>query len=171
MYLLWAPTTRRLVRAIPIVGGLSWLLMMLSVLTMNVAEQAAGTWLWLAPAGLLIGPVLALVLRFSWVRRWSAAIRRVLAAGAFVGAAGLSLWAAHQDRVIGILGALCGVGWGVWQVEQWRLRDLAKTRAEEERLAEQRHEELLREIRRARACEQRVAGYRRRVAGRSAPAG
>ena len=108
----WALTTGRVVRAITIVGLLLWLLMMLAVMTMNLVDQAPGTWLWLAPAGLSIGPVLVMVLSVGWVRRkWSPAIRRALAAGAFIGAAGLSLWAAYQDRVVGILGALCGVGW------------------------------------------------------------
>ncbi|WP_141842821.1 hypothetical protein [Humibacillus xanthopallidus] len=99
---------------------------------------------------------------------WSSGIRRVLAASAFSGAPALSLLAVHPDRVVGILGALCGVGWGIWQVEQLRLRDTAKSREEEQRLMQRRHEELLQQTRRNHACARRVEGYRRRAADRSA---
>lgn len=68
LYILWAPTTERLVRAITTTGVLLCLLLMLAAVTTNAAEQAPGTWLWLASAGPAIGPMLAFVLRWNRVR-------------------------------------------------------------------------------------------------------
>lgn len=146
--LLLAPSTQRFINVVIVVTLQLCLLLMLGVAVSNSVAQASGTLIWLAPAGVAIGPIVSIAFRLRAVRHKTPAIRRLLGGAAFLGAAALSLSTGRADAVAGALGVLSGVGWGIWNVEQWRLRDVEEADARARLLTEQRHAELLHEIRR-----------------------
>lgn len=138
------------------------LLLMLGAAVANSIEQLPGSVLWLVPAALMVGPALMIALRVRALRRFAPAIRGLMSAMAFVGAALLGLVARRPDAVIAILASFCGLGWGLWQIDQLQRREGAHAVENKERLARQRHDELLHEVRRARARHRRLAGHARR---------
>ena len=137
------------------------LLLMLGTAVANSIEQLPGFVMWLAPAALMVGPVLGIVLRVRALRRFAPQLRRLMSAVAFLGAALLALVAQRPDAVIAILAAFCGLGWGLWQVEQFQRREAAQAVENADRLARRRHDELLREVRRGQERYRRLAGHAR----------
>jgi hypothetical protein len=118
-------------------------------------------WLWVAPALIAVGPTCALLLLTPWFRRRAVATGMVLSALVLTVVTTIGLMQGEPSLQVWLFVGLVGPAWGLWVVHRVREREAEAVRVEERRLAQERHDEILKAIRARRWTGRRGAGHRR----------
>lgn len=144
--------------------GWLYVLFWLLLLVWSSTTSPTQTWSWLAFAGWTAGPMVGLLLLAPPIRARRSSLKLILRAvvAGSLAFAGLSYSIDPQFASLLFVG-LAGPAWALWLVHRVDERETAEDAVRQSALAEQRHREVMRALRRGVPRDRRVAGARRKA--------
>ena len=141
--------------------GLYWLGVCLYALY-DSTDEGTNAWVWVVPTFVAVGPLVALLMLVPAARRRRSYVRMFLSALTVTVVTLIGLMQGVASLQVALFVGLLGPAWGFWLVHRVDERENDAARERGRRMAQERHEVVLRAIAGQRTTGRRVAGHRRR---------